>query len=274
MRDPLRRTSEAGTPLRALIVEDEPLGYRRLLNLLGRETDIQVVGWARDADAALEAIRTHSPDVVFLDVELVGSSGLDVIRSTEAEDLPLFVFVTAHDQYAVEAFDLEAVDYLLKPYTDERVEDALQRVRRAAAAGAVEIRKAGSETSPQEGSASATRAGGRVPDPYLVRISVESRGKLRVVPVSSIDRIHAEGVYAELHAQGERFLVRESLTALETKLDPDRFCRIHRSDIVALEHVDSYSRAGGRYSVQLKSGKSLSVGRSYRKELERRLGCL
>jgi|SRR5690606_25541109 len=249
--------SESGTTLRALIVEDEPLGYQRLLNLLGRQRDVQVVGWARDAETAIEAIHSHDPDVVFLDVELIGSSGVDVIRSAGVEDPPLVVFVTAHDQYAVEAFELAAVDYLLKPYTDERVEEALQRVRRASAASAPRPAPA---RRPSEG--------------YLSRISVESRGKLRVIPVSSIYRIHADGVYAELHTENERFLVRDSLTALEAKLDPDEFCRIHRSEIVSLEHVESYTRTGGRYSVQLRNGKALSVGRSYRKELERRLGCL
>jgi two-component system, LytTR family, response regulator len=263
---------EAPRILRALIVEDEPLGYQRLLNLLGDQKDVQVVGWARDAESAIEAIRSRNPDVIFLDVELVGSSGVDVIRSSGIEDPPLVVFVTAHDRYAVEAFELAAVDYLLKPYTDERVEEALQRVRRAAASAILPLRSA--KPQPVAESSTRTSSTGRPIDPYLSRISVESRGKLRVIPVSSIFRIHADGVYAELHTEAERFLVRDSLTALETKLDPDRFCRIHRSEIVSLEHVESYSRSGGRYSVQLRNGKGLSVGRSYRKELERRLGCL
>jgi two-component system, LytTR family, response regulator len=259
--------------LRALIVEDEPLSYRRLHDVLTLQQDVQVVGWARSAKAALDAIQKHRPNLLFLDIHMPGATGIDLARSLATEKQPpAIVFVTAHDRYAVNAFDIDAIDYLLKPYVNERVLEALERVRRAMATRAVLALSARLHPA-------APAQQRRVePEPesttYLKRIAVEHRGKLRVIPVELIDRIGASGVYAEVHTGDGQFLVRESLVALELKLDPQRFCRIHRSEIIALDFIESYSRAGGHYAVHLKSGLTLSVGRSYRKELERRLGRL
>jgi two-component system, LytTR family, response regulator len=272
MQDRSSRSEPPGQLVRALIVEDEPLGYRRLLEVLGDHDDVEVVGWASCAETAIEAVRRLSPNLIFLDIEMPGSSGLEVVRSLGSGEMPMIVFVTAHAEHAVEAFEIDAVDYLLKPYSNERVEESLDRVRRALASG--------SARPDDDSSGNRTRERDREPPGrgsttgrFLSRVAVSSRGKMKVVPVSAIDRIEAEGVYASLHVGADTFLVRESLTALEEKLDPEDFCRIHRSAIVALDRVESYNRGGGTYFVQLTSGARLSVGRSYRKELERRLGC-
>lgn len=265
--------ADSSVPLTALIVEDEPLGYRRLRNLLESAPNVQLVGWARDAETAAAAIRSQRPNVVFLDVELAGSSGLDVIRYDDATATPLFVFVTAHAQYAVNAFDLAAVDYLLKPYTNSRVHEALRRVRNTlGSARATGQAAAGTATdSPGEG-----RPAGAIREPgarYVERLSVPWRGGIRVIPVAEIDWIEADGVYARLHAGDEQLLFRETLSSLEARLDPERFCRVHRSAIIALDGVATYSRAGGVYAVQLKQGAKVPVGRAYRKRFEQRLGC-
>ncbi len=260
--------------LTTLIVEDESLGYRRLRHLLGAAPDVDVIGWARDAESAIDAIRSHQPRVVFLDIELVSSSGLQVIRSKDLGQPPLFVFVSAHARYAVDAFDLAAVDYLLKPYTDSRLDEALERVRRAVMVndpglGAHDTDRGvrGSSTM----GVSAARASG---DHYLRRLIAQWRGRLRVVPVAEIDWIEADGVYARIHIGETHSLIRESLSNLDARLDPSRFCRVHRSAIINLDRIGWYSRAGGVYAVQLIGGVRVPVGRTYRKALERRLGRL
>jgi two-component system LytT family response regulator len=274
MPEPTQGPPSPDAPLRALIVEDEPLGYRRLVDVLTQHPDVEVVGWARTTKAARAAIQKHRPNVLFLDIHMPGISGLDLARSLATQEHPpMIVFVTAHDRYAVSAFELDAVDYLLKPYVNERVEEALDRLRSALATRALmnltsRLNRARPAISPPRSESDRARS------PYLSRIAVESRGRLRVIPVEQIDRIRASGVYAELHTTEGRFLLRESLTGLDLKLDPQRFCRIHRSEIVALDSIESYSRGGGQYAVHLKSGLTLPVGRSYRKELERRLGRL
>lgn len=252
--------------MRALIVEDEPLGYRRLRKLLEADGRVSVVGWSRDAPSAIEAVATLQPDVVFLDVELAGSSGLEVARAASDRE-PLFVFATAHSEYAVDAFEVAAVDYLLKPYSASRVEETITRL-------GASVRRPMARRPNRKPTEARSRPDGEIPRAqYAQRISVPWRGSLRVVPVSDIDWIEADRVYCRIHVDDEVLLLRESLSGLEERLDPARFCRVHRSSIVALDRAASYSRKGGAYSVQLSNGQRVRVGRSYRKDLERRLGC-
>ena len=233
--------------LRVVIVDDEILGRQRIEDLLAKEQDVSVVGQAADGDAALELIRELQPDVVFLDIQMPGRSGVEVARGL-GEAMPPTVFVTAFDRHAVQAFELAAVDYLVKPFDDERFAQALARARRAAAARAPRHE-------------------------YADRIAVELRGQVRAVPVARIEYITASGPYAELHVEGKTFAVRERMQALEEKLDPRRFFRIHRSAIVRLDMIDVFLRhAGGDYGVRLKNGVELSVSRNKRDELEARLG--
>ena len=268
------------TPVRVLIVDDEPLARQRLEDLLRDEPDVTIVGTADSGVAAVEAIRTLQPDLVFLDVQMPGKTGLDVIREIGPDDMPPTIFVTAYDRYALQAFDLAAVDYLVKPFDDERFEQAFRRARRMIALEEMgELRErllavlggapgaASTPMPPNDGPASV-----RGPA-YLERIAVEMRGKVRVVPVSQIEYITASGPYVEIHTPERAYLIREAIHNLETRLDPEKFLRIHRSIIVRVDLIDTFHRgAGGDYEVQLKSGARLRVSRSRREELERRLG--
>ena len=278
-------------PIRVLLVDDEPLARQRVEDLLRAEEGVEIVASVDNGAAAVDAVRTLHPDLVFLDVQMPGKTGLDVVREIGADEMPATIFVTAYDRYALQAFDLAAVDYLVKPFDDERFEQAFRRARRH-----VELEEMGelrerllavldggsrapaSTSVPGAGDGAAAAASSLPPpargsSPYLERIAVEMRGKVRVVPVSQIEYITASGPYVELHTSERAYLIREAIHTLEARLDPDRFLRIHRSIIVRVDLIDTFHRgAGGDYEVQLKSGARLRVSRSRREELERRLG--
>jgi two-component system LytT family response regulator len=257
--------------LRVLVVDDEPLGRVRVEDLLRRENGVQIVGTAADGAAAVNAIRTLRPDLVFLDVQMPGKTGLDVVREIGPGAMPATIFVTAYDQYAIQAFDVAAVDYLVKPFDDERFEQAIQRARRLLALEGMG-RLHEQLLAVLEGGATAPAKA--VPDKrYLDRIAVESRGKVESVPVAEIDYIVASGPYARLQVGTRRYVIRETMQALEEELDPRRFLRIHRSAIVRLDLVEALHRGqGGDSEVQLKGGVRLRVSRSRREALERWLG--
>ncbi|GIV59235.1 LytTR family DNA-binding domain-containing protein [Rhodocaloribacter litoris] len=257
------------TKLRVLIVDDEPLARQRLEDLLAARDDVEIAGTADSGRKAVEAIRTLKPDLVFLDVQMPGLTGVEVVQEVGPEHMPAVIFVTAFDQYAVKAFELAALDYLLKPFDDERFEQAFERARRAVLLRDVETIRT-----------RLARLFNPAPDPprpprpdYLERIAVDMRGQVRVIPVEEIECITASGTYAELHVGKDRYVIRERMQTLEERLDPARFMRIHRSAIVRLDLVETlFYNPGGDYAVRLKSGKKLSVSRSRRKELEARLG--
>jgi two-component system LytT family response regulator len=189
--------------------------------------------------------------------------------------MPATIFVTAYDQHALGAFELHALDYLVKPFDDERFEEALRRARRAVELEEVDRLRGQLLAALQGGGAAAPAPPSpRPPEAeYLQRIPVESKGRVRVVPVAEIDYIVAAGVYAELHVGDRRYIVRESMQTLEERLDPDVFMRIHRSVIVRIALVDVFLRGeGGDYEVQLKNGVRLRVSRARREALEQRLG--
>ncbi|HEX7241311.1 MAG TPA: LytTR family DNA-binding domain-containing protein [Longimicrobiaceae bacterium] len=261
--------------LRVLVVDDEPLGRQRILDLLEDEPDIKVIGTAADGVAAVEAIRTGRPDLVFLDVQMPRMSGLDVVQAVGPAAMPATVFVTAHDQYALNAFNAAAVDYLVKPFKDDRFVEAVRRARR-------HVDAAGRERLHEQllallhGGAATAAAPPLLPDEpsrYLERIAVRMSGKTRVVPVGQIDYVTSDGPYAELHVGSDQYVIRESMHNLEERFDPEWFLRIHRSVIVQLDRVEVLLRSeGSKYHVQLKGGVRLRVGRSRREALERRLG--
>ena len=261
--------------LRVLVVDDELLGRERVAGLLREDPDVEIVGMVDNGRDAVEAIRDERPDVVFLDYQMPGLTGFDVVREVGPAKMPVTVFVTAHDQHALRAFELAALDYLVKPFDDERFEQALQRARRIVELQDVDRLRTQLLAALQGAAPPAAEPVARAPHApkYLERVAVESKGKIRVVPVSQIDYILAAGVYAELYVGDRRYIVRESLQTLEEKLDPNVFMRIHRSVIVRLDLIDVFLRAeGGDYDVQLKNGVRLRVSRSRREELERRLG--
>ncbi len=264
--------------MRVLVADDELLGRERIAELLRQHADVEIVGMAHDGLAAVALIRARRPDIVFLDFQMPGRTGFEVVRDVGAERMPATVFVTAHDDHAVEAFGLAALDYLVKPFDDERFEQALRRARRAVELEDVD-RMRTQLLAALQGTSPATAPPAPEPAPrpreYLERFAVESKGKVRVVPVAQIDYILAAGVYSELHAGDRRYVVRESMQALDDRLDPQVFMRIHRSAIVRVELVDVFLKGeGGDYEVQLKNGARLRVSRSRREALEQRLGIL
>ena len=267
-------------PIRVLVVDDEPLARQRVEDLLGAEENVEIVASVDNGTAAVDAVRTLNPDLVFLDVQMPGKTGIDVVREIGADDMPATIFVTAYDRYALQAFDLAAVDYLVKPFDDERFEQAFRRARRHVELEEMgELRERllavldGGPSSPGTPLPPAATVAAPPGAPYLERIAVEMRGKVRVVPVAQIEYITASGPYVELHTSERAYLIREAIHTLEGRLDPNRFLRIHRSIIVRVDLIDTFHRgAGGDYEVQLKSGVRLRVSRSRREELERRLG--
>jgi two-component system, LytTR family, response regulator len=267
-------------PLRVLVVDDEPLARQRLTDLLRGEGGLEVVGEAEDGDEAVRAIRGLAPDLVFLDIQMPGRTGLDVVREVGPERMPATIFVTAYDQHALSAFDVAAVDYLVKPFDDERFAQALARARERLRLREVArmTRRLLAVLGPADGAGDGAAAEGpaaassRAQGDALQRIAVESRGTLRYVPVDAIDYVTASGPYAELHVGGQTHLVRERMQELERRLDQGRFLRIHRSAIVQLDRVDSLQRRGsGETAVKLRDGTELPVSRSRRELLERRL---
>jgi two-component system LytT family response regulator len=270
------------TPVRVLVVDDELLGRKRILDLLTHEPAVDVVGEAGTGPQAVEAIRRLHPDLVFLDVQMPGLTGLDVVRTVGVDAMPPTIFVTAYDQHALQAFDLAALDYLVKPFDDERFEQAFRRARRMI--GLEETRRLHERLMAvlQTGMAAPTASPPPSPAPVPAhenppanpdRIAIESRGKVTFIPTSDIDYIAASGPYAELVVGNRRHLIREPMQSLEDRLDPERFMRIHRSAIVQLDRVSALLKGpGGDYEVQLRDGTKLRVARSRREDVERRLG--
>jgi two-component system LytT family response regulator len=270
-----------GKTLRVLIVDDEALARQRLEDLLSHQENVEIVGTADNGTAAIGAIRTLNPDLVFLDVQMPGATGIEVIRTIGIEDMPATVFVTAYDQYALKAFDMAAIDYLVKPFDDERFEQAFARARRLIELEEVD-RLSEQLLAVLQGANASTLAGNAAVPPaappvgkaeYLERIAVETRGQVRVVPVGDIEYITASGPYAELHANGRAHVIRERMQMLEERLDPAKFFRIHRSAIVRLDQIETLLRdPGGDYGVKLRSGVQLSVSRNRVEQLERWMG--
>jgi len=257
--------------VRVVIADDEPLARQHVADRLSHEPGVEVVGEAGNGNDAVDVIRRLRPDIVFLDVQMPGLDGLDVVDTIGASEMPLTIFTTAFDQYAIQAFDRAAVDYLLKPFDDDRFAQAFRRARKMIELQEVD-RMAHRLRSLLASEEAPAPTSGAAPH-YIDRIPVESRGQVRVVPVDKIDYITASGPYAELHVSDRAYAVRERMQSLEEKLDPNVFLRVHRSVIVRLDRVDAMLRSpGGDYAVRLKDGTKLSVSRSRREELERRLG--
>ena len=254
--------------LRVLIADDERLARQRLEDLLAHENNVEIVGQTDNGLTTVEAIRELKPDLVLLDIQMPGKTGLAVVREIGAESMPAVIFTTAYD-HAVAAFDLAAIDYLLKPFDDERFEKAFGRAREM-----IELKQVSKMTDELRTLLGGPQSGGGSPkSQYLERIAVEMRGQVRVVPVKQIDYLIASGPYAELHVGDKRYLIRERMQTLEDRLDPAKFVRIHRSAIVRLELIETLIRnPGGDYGVLLKGGVKLKVSRGRFERLEEMMG--
>jgi len=215
-------------PIRVLIVDDEPLARQRLRALVEAEPDLVVAGECGDGRQAVEAIRAHKPDLLFLDVRMPELDGFGVLEALAEEPRPAVIFVTAYDRFALKAFEVNALDYLLKPFDHERFAKALERARKL-------IGRAQSEDVNQQLRTLLEDArGGRK---YLDRVVIKSAARVFFLRVDEIDWVEAAGNYLKLHAGGEEHLLRETMGNLEARLDPTRFLRIHRSTIVNIERI-------------------------------------
>ncbi len=254
-------------PLRVLIADDERLARQRLEDLLVHEANVEIVGTADNGPMTIAAIRELEPDLVFLDIQMPGKTGLEVVREIGIDDMPPVIFTTAYD-HAVAAFDLAAIDYLIKPFDDERFEKAFRRARKM-----IELNQVSKLSDELRALLGAGQSGVADKGQYLERIAVEMRGQVRVVPVKQIDYLIASGPYAELYVGDKRYLIRERMQTLEERLDPARFFRIHRSAIVRLDLIETLIRnPGGDYAVQLKGGVKLKVSRNRFEKLEQQMG--
>lgn len=247
--------------LRALIVDDELVARRRIRRLLSTEPDVVVIGESGDGTSAVRTIKADHPDLVFLDVQMPELDGFDVVSALDPKSLPAIVFVTAFDKYALRAFDVHAIDYLLKPFTAERFRTAVRRARDRIHGQTVD-----------SGLASLAHALRETPR-YLSRVSVKMSGKIVLVDVASVDWIEAADNYVLLHVGTRELLHRETLAGLERQLDPDRFVRIHRSVIVQIDRIaELHPASHGDMDVLLRNGKTLTLSRTWRDSVETRFG--
>ena len=252
--------------LRTLIVDDEPLARERVRMMLGMHDDVAVVGEYGDGQQAIDAIRLHRPDLVFLDVQMPSVDGFGVLRALEGEVLPYVVFVTAYDQYALKAFEVHALDYVLKPFNAERFSQALQRARAAIARR--DDRDGGVDKDRLRSLVASLTAEQREKQ----RIVVKSSGRVFFVKVDDIDWIEAEGNYVRLHMGAQSHLLRETMKGMEAALDPERFIRIHRSTIVNTERIKELQPLfHGEYAVLLQDGTRLVASRGPENRLRRML---
>jgi two-component system LytT family response regulator len=253
-------------PVRVLVVDDEPLARAGVVQLLARDSELVVVGERGDGRSALEAITALTPDLVILDVQMPEMDGFEVLRSLAPARLPGVIFVTAHDRYALKAFDVHAVDFLLKPFDDERFAEAVGRAKQAirnAELGDLGRRLAGllEYTAAHSG------------EPPLSRIVVKQEGRVIFVRAEDLDWIEAADYCVKLHVQGQVHVIRESLSTLEDRLDPARFFRVHRSAIVNLDRIrELQPYFKGEHVLILHDGTRLKLSRARRESLAARLG--
>jgi two-component system, LytTR family, response regulator len=252
--------------IKAVIVDDEALAREAIRLRLASESDIEVVGEAANGPDAVDLVRHSEPDLMFLDIQMPGMDGFEVLEKVAAHHLPIVVFVTAHDRYALRAFETHALDYLLKPFTASRFHDAVDRARfEVARAGDHEMhlrlievmneRQRARDRESAQGSASR----------YAVRLAVKHNQRLILAKVADIDWIESSANYLQLHMAGATYLVRMTMSEIERQLDPDRFARIHRSTIVQLDRIRDIAAAlHGDFDVTLRDGTVLRLSRNYR----------
>jgi two-component system LytT family response regulator len=257
--------------IKTIIVDDEPLARRNLRVLLERDPQIEILDECRNGREAVKAINTLSPDLIFLDIQMPEMDGFDVLAHVGPEHIQAIIFVTAFDQYALKAFDVHALDYLLKPFDDERFARALERAKSQMAAR--EINQLSERLLALLEERETERKGSSKPDErYLTRLMIKASSRMMLLKVDEIDFIEADGNYAKLHAGRKTHLLREKMNDLEGRLDPAKFVRIHRSIIVNLERIkEMHPHFNGDYVVVLDDGRQLRLSRTRREQLEARL---
>jgi two-component system, LytTR family, response regulator len=247
--------------MRVVIVDDEPLARRGIRPLLAVHAGVEVVCEARNGAEAVRMLGSLLPDLVFLDVQMPELDGISVLRRLDPERRPAVIFVTAYDEYAVPAFEVHAFDYLLKPFTDARFREAMQRARDQLSRGDAQA------LADQLAQLVERRAGGAI-ERFTVRVGET----LRMFHVDEVDWIEADDYYVKLHIGGDAYLVRQTMSALEERLPPDRFIRIHRSTIVNIDRIVSMEPLfQGDYNVILHDGTELKMSRRRREALGERV---
>jgi len=240
--------------MRVLVVDDEPLARRGITTRLSAYTDVQVIGEAGDGEAALSVIAGEAPDLVFMDVQMPGMSGLEALGLLSPRERPLTIFLTAYDQFALRAFEVHALDYLLKPLDDERFVEALDRARDTLA-----LRR---DRNPASGLQTLLAA--QRDTPYASRFAVRVGHRVAFVATADIDWVEAMGDYAGLHVGSKVHLLREPLHQLARRLDPAQFMRIHRSTIVRLDRIAEMQALSNRDNLlRLRDGTPLRASRTY-----------
>jgi two-component system, LytTR family, response regulator len=248
--------------IRALIVDDEPVARRRIRRLLGGQADVIVSGECASGAEAIQRLANDRIDVVFLDVQMPDIDGFEVVRAIGAA-MPAVVFVTAFDQYAIGAFEVHALDYLLKPFSRARFQQSIGRVRR-------ELERRSSEGAAGRLDALIQELSERR---YLSRLVVKSAGKVLLLDAARVDWIEAADNYAVVHAGSATHIIRETLQRLAVDLDPQQFVRVHRSAIVRLDRVEEFQPAfHGDFVIRLRDGTRVAMSRSYRAAVEEVLG--
>lgn len=252
------------TKIRTLIVDDEAMARERVLTLLQQQPDIEIVGECADGAQALSAIERLEPELVFLDVQIPVMDGFGVIRALAPQRMPMVVFTTAYDEYALRAFEVHALDYLLKPFDGPRFLRTLERARER-----LERQRAGDlgkrllamvqDMKPE---------GAQAPD----RLVVKSGGRIFFIRTDEIDWVDAAGNYVRLHVKGDAYLFRETMSAMEARLDASRFVRIHRSHIVNADRIKELQPGNGDHAVILRTGVKLPLSRGYKDRLQDRMG--
>ncbi len=249
--------------IRVVIADDEALAREQISEFLKKFDDCELAAVCANGLETVEAINRHRPDLLFLDIEMPELNGFEVLQHTSANPLPVVIFVTAYDRYAIQAFEAHALDYLLKPFDFERFERALSRARMQVAA---------SHSGELNEKLLAILQSRHVRAKYLDRLAIKSRGRVIFLKVDEIAWIEAAGNYLELHSGKESHLIREPIGDFEQRLNPERFIRIHRSCIVNVEHIKELQPGfGGEYLVVMNDGQQLTASRGYRDRLQQLL---
>jgi len=257
-------TDAAQAPIRVLVVDDEPLAREKICGMAADDPDIRVVAECSNGAEAIEAVQSMRPDLILLDVQMPEVGGFAVLEALKDEGLPPVIFITAYDHYAVRAFEFHALDYLLKPFDRERFQAAIERAKR-------QIRR--DSGARMDARILALLEEMRETPRYSERLVVKTGGRVFFLNTDEIDWVEAEGNYVSIHTGKKSYLLRETITSLETQLDPKEFVRIHRSAIVRLDRIKELQPwSHGEYHVLLQDGTRLTLSRSYREKLQAALG--
>jgi two-component system LytT family response regulator len=250
--------------IRALVVDDEPLAREMIREMLATDTEVEVVGECANGREAIEAIKTSTPDIVLLDVQMPEMGGFEVLESLDRKTTPYVIFVTAYDQYAVRAFEVHALDYLLKPFDRERFEAAWQRAK-----AQIKLDRTSRRDQDIIALLEELKAGPR----YLERLVIKNGGRVFFLHVQDIYCIEAEGNYVRVYDNQKGYLLRETISSLEEQLDPKQFLRIHRSAIVKIDRIKEMQPwFHGEYRIIMENGKQLALSRNYRANLQEAVG--